>query len=130
MGDSEERQQVVLAEGVEGDVADHDHLVVVHVEGPDEVGGGVLVDAAAHLGVHAGHPCRGLLQAVTGGVLADGHQDLSDGGLDAAQVDLEAPGIGRRDVAHATPPSFAASEAAVTTRMSGRFRNRSLTSSP
>ena len=101
MGDSEERQQVVLAEGVEGDVADHDHLVVVDVEGPDEMGGGVLVDAAAHLGVHAGHPCRGLLQPITDGVLAYGHEDLGDGGLVRSKSTLKPPASG--DAASLTP---------------------------
>ena len=41
-----------------------------------EVGVGLLVEARAHLGVHAGHPLGGVPEAVAVGVLADGLEDL------------------------------------------------------
>ena len=132
VGHTEERQEVVLAERVDGNVADHDHLVVVDVELLDEVVGRILVEATAHLGVHAGHPGRGIPQPVAGRVLADGHEDLGHRGLDPVQVDREVHGLVRWRPAHDAPPSVpaSASGALATTRMSGRFRNRSLTSSP
>src|SRR5215213_2628197 len=55
MGDAAERQQVVLAQGVERDVARYDELVVTAVV---RERGGVEVRGRQQLGVHGGHPAR------------------------------------------------------------------------
>ena len=112
MRPSDERQQVVFAERVERNVANHHHLVVLDVECAEEVVGRFLVDAAAHLGVHARHPGGGLPEAVAIDVLADGLEDLVDGCLDASKVDFEV-------VAHVSEPSCASWSS---TRISVRFR--------
>ena len=50
--------QVVLAHAVDGDVADHDHLVVAGLEGDAQVVAGILVQPREDLGVHVGDPER------------------------------------------------------------------------
>ena len=80
---AEERQQVVLAQAVEGDVLDDDHLAVVDVEdrvvdqpiGIDPVAGGQLA-------VHAPDARRRRGEALAIGVLAHLDQDLAHGRLD------------------------------------------------
>ena len=79
VGPPHERDQVVLAQRGERDVADHDHLVVVGGERHLEVVGRILVEPGEELLVHPGHPAGRHLEAVAVGVLADGGQDLPDG---------------------------------------------------
>ncbi len=86
MGDARERQQVVLAEGLHFDVAHEHEFVVVLVEGGLEDLGGVDAQSGEEFGVGAGDAARGLLEAGPVGVLADGDQDLPDGGFDPPQV--------------------------------------------
>ena len=79
----EERQQVVLAERVERDVLDDDHLAVVDLEDRAvEEAHRILAVARRQLRVHAvdtfGRPCE--TRPVR--VLPDLHEDLADRGLD------------------------------------------------
>ena len=76
---AEERQQVVLAQRVERDVLDDDHLAVADVE--DRVVDeplGIDVVAGCELGVHPVDTFRGAQQALAVWVLADLEQDLAD----------------------------------------------------
>jgi hypothetical protein len=59
---------------------------VVLVEGGLEDLAGVDAQPGEEFGVRAGDASRGLLEAGAVGVVADGRQDLSDGGFDPAQV--------------------------------------------
>ena len=72
---AEERHEVMLAHGVERDVAHEHHLVAMLVERGLEVDGRVLRQAGEHLLVHAGDARRGFLQALAVGVLADALED-------------------------------------------------------
>ena len=87
MRDALERQQVVLAHAHHLDVADEHQLFVVGLEGGGEHLGRVDPQAGEELGVRAGDPGRGALQAVAVRVLADRDQDLPDRLLDPAEVD-------------------------------------------
>ena len=83
----EERQQVVLAERVERDVLDDDHLAVVDIE--DRVVDqplGIDVVAGGQLGVHPVDALRRSDQALAVGVLADLLEDPPDGRLDTTVV--------------------------------------------
>jgi hypothetical protein len=90
-----ERHEVVLAHGVQRDVADHDHLVVVGLEGHPEVAARVLVEAGGDLGPHAGDAVGRVVQALAGDVLADRRQQLAHGGGDPGLVD-PGPRLGGR----------------------------------
>src|SRR5580700_10239492 len=87
VGAAEERDEVVLAEGGEGDVTHHDHLVVLGREGDLEVTGRVVVEAGEELLVHGRDPVGRGEEAVAVGVLADGLEELVDGFSYALDVD-------------------------------------------
>src|SRR5690625_3303304 len=87
VGDPEERQQVMLAHGVEAEIAHQHQLLVVDVEGGCQRLLGVLVQAEEHLLVHPGHPGGRVLQAFAVWVLADRGEDLPDRGLHARLID-------------------------------------------
>ena len=89
-----ERHEVVLAGGVNLDVLDQDHLVVAELERRRQDVGRVLTQAAEHLRVGAGEPRRGVAQAFAVGVLADGDEQLADGGLDPRMVERPADVLG------------------------------------
>ena len=72
---AEKRHQVVLAHGVERDVAHQHHFLVVLVERGGEVLGRVLLQTREHLLVHARHARRRLAQALAVGVLAHPFQN-------------------------------------------------------
>ena len=82
-----ERDEVVLAERVQRDVAHQHHLVVIGLERDDEMARGIFVQTAADLGVHLGDPLRRAQQPVAVGVLADREEDLAHGLLDPREVD-------------------------------------------
>ena len=87
VGVAHEREEVVLADAVEGDVADEHDLVVLFVEGLREVHPRILPEAAEHLGVHPRHAGGRFEQAFAVGILPDGGEDFTDGPLDAGVVD-------------------------------------------
>ena len=88
VGQAEERRQMMLAGAVQLDVAHQDHLVVIGVEDRGEHVLRLLPQAAELLSVGPGHAGRGVPQAVTFRVLADGQQDLMHRSLDAGSVKL------------------------------------------
>ncbi len=98
MCDADERDQVMFARPVHLDVADDDHLVVVGVEHGGEHVLRALAQPGELLGVGPRDPGRGLPQAVTLRVLADGEQDLPDRALDARHVEIAAVGVSGPDV--------------------------------
>src|SRR5919107_315871 len=90
MGDPCERQQVMLAERGEGDIAQHDHLLVPLVEGRLEVLFWVLAQPSEELRVRFGDAMWRALQAFSIRIFADGEQDLAHGRLDARLVEFPA----------------------------------------
>jgi hypothetical protein len=94
MGLALEGHEVVLADGVEGDVLEDDQLVVFLVEVGLEELGGILPQAAEKFGVHLGDAGGGACEAFTVGVFADGDEDLANGGFDARQIDTAFEGLG------------------------------------
>jgi len=91
VGDAGEGEQVVLADGAEIDVPDHDDLAELtrpcgHGPGPHELD---LVHAqpGEQFGVEVGDAPRGRDEARSPGVLADGRQDLGHGRGDSVAVD-------------------------------------------
>lgn len=85
---TDERQQMVLADGPHGDAAGQDEFVVVLVVGE---GGQVEGARAEQLGVGARHPARCAAQALGGGGDAEGGQELPGRGFRRGQV--ERPGL-------------------------------------
>src|SRR5690242_10026491 len=81
-----ERHQMVLARRVEGDVADHHHLVVTGLERDGEVLCRVLAEPDEDLLVHARHATGRGPQTVAVGILTDRHQDLPHRAGDAVEV--------------------------------------------
>ena len=80
---AEERQQVVLAERVERDVLDDDHLAVVDLEdGAVEEPGGILAISGHQLAVHPVDAVGRADETGSVGVLPDLGEDLAHGGLD------------------------------------------------
>src|SRR5215204_321230 len=92
---SVERDEVVLAVAGDRDVADHHHLVVIGLEGGDDVTTRVLAQPAENLLVHVGDPPRRVLETVPVRVLADGFEDLPHRALDARFVELSRLLVGR-----------------------------------
>src|SRR5207237_5093274 len=74
-----ERNEVVLADRVERDVADEDHLVVVGFERDDEVARRILREPREDFGVHLGDARGRTHQTVAVGVFPDREQDLAYG---------------------------------------------------
>ena len=85
--ESDERHEVVLAQRREGDVTQHHHLVVTGVEDRREHALRLPPQAGELLLAGSRHPCRGVAQAVSVRVLADGQQDLPDRVLDTPEID-------------------------------------------
>src|SRR5207248_4583847 len=85
---SVEGDEVVLAVAGDRDVANHHHLVVVGLEGRDDVVTRVLAQPTEDLLVHVGDTARRELEAVPVRVLADRLEDLPYGALDARLVEL------------------------------------------
>src|SRR5689334_12300026 len=88
VGDPGERHQVVLAHGPQLDVAHEHHLVVTEVEGGREDVLRRHPQTRGDLGVRPGHPGRGVAQALALGVLPDGDQQLTYGGLGPLLVEV------------------------------------------
>ena len=86
MGGADERQQVVLADRLQADVAQDDHLLVLLVEAALEQRAGVLAQAAEDLGVHLGDPLRRPPQPFAGRVLADRREQIGHGLRDRRPV--------------------------------------------
>ena len=83
-----EGQDVMLAERGERDVLDDHHLLVSRlVELAAQVRPRVLLRAAEDLLAGARHAVGRSEQPLAVGVLADGEQELADGGLNAGLVD-------------------------------------------
>src|SRR5215469_15375998 len=102
----EEWRQVMLAGAVELDVADQDHLVVAGVEYRAEHVLGLLPQPSELLGISPGHAGRGVTQAVSLGILADGVEDLAHRTLDAGLVDVAGIALfGQRIPPAAGPPA-------------------------
>src|SRR5436190_11409335 len=93
--DADPRHEVVLAGAGHLDVLDQHHLVVIGVEDRGERALRMRAEAGEDLGVHARDAVRRRTQPVPVGVLADGEQDLADGGGDALLVD-HVRGLSRR----------------------------------
>src|SRR5690606_29174004 len=82
-----ERDEVVLAHGVEGDLPDHDDLLVMLVtKGDLEHLAGIGVQAFEHLGVEASHAFGCLQETLPPGVLAQCLDYLPHGLLDTGCV--------------------------------------------
>ena len=86
-----EGHEVVLAHGVEGDVAEDDQLVVTLGEGGREMLGRIFPQAAEQLGVHLGDAFGGLTQPLAVGVFADGAENVSDSSFDTLKVHARRP---------------------------------------
>src|SRR4051812_40019070 len=82
--DAHERQQMVLAERVERDVADEHELVVVAVV---REGGGVERLGGQELGVSGGHPARRLAEALVAEIGAERLEQVAGGALDRGLVE-------------------------------------------
>ena len=82
-----ERNEMVLAHAGHGDVAHHDHLVVVGLERDREVVRRVLVDPGEDLLVHVRDARRRADEPVAIRVFADGFEDLAHRALDPLGVD-------------------------------------------
>ena len=79
MADAEERQQVVLAQRIDLDVADDDHVVGLDLEdGGFQQGGGVLLVAAGEIGPRGGGAFRGGFQAFAVGIFAHRDEHLAE----------------------------------------------------
>ena len=87
VGVAHEREEVVLADAVEGDVADEHDLVIFFGECLAEMHLRVSVQPAEHLGIHAGHAGRRFQQALAIGIFAHRQQNLANGPFDAGMVD-------------------------------------------
>ena len=64
-------EQVMLAHGVQGDIADDDHLIVIPLIKKLDMPPGVLLQPAEDLRIHPGHAVRCLLKALTVRILPD-----------------------------------------------------------
>src|SRR5262245_34483886 len=89
-----ERDEVVLAEAGERDVAHHHHLVVVGLERRGDVTAGVLAQPAEDLLVHVRDAARRVAEPVAIRVFTDRFQDLAHGALDARLVELPRLSVG------------------------------------
>ena len=98
-----EWKKVMLADAVEGDVADEHDLVVFFGERLAKMHLRIGVQPAEHLRIHAGHAARRFQEPLAIGVLAYGQQDLSHSPFDAGMVDGAA---GRRTVSAAVRVPF------------------------
>ena len=78
---AEEGHQVVLAHGVEGDVADEHQLPVILAKRFVQHFGGVLVQPGAGFAVGARYASRSFLQPLAVGVLPDGEKQFTNGRL-------------------------------------------------
>jgi hypothetical protein len=83
VGHPRERQEVVLAEGLEGDAPGQDQLVVAFVVGK---GGEVEFPGGEQLGIGAGHSPGCLGQVVRGRVVTQGDEEIRDRPLGRFQV--------------------------------------------
>jgi hypothetical protein len=81
------RDEVVLADGVERDVLHQHQLVVALLEGGLQDVGWVDVVPGEDLFVRPRYPSRSVTQAFTLRILADRHQQLSNGSLRSRHVD-------------------------------------------
>ena len=82
-----ERSEMMLTHRIQRDVAHQHHLVVVGLEGHDEMPRGVLVEPAEDLAVHLGDAARGAQQSVALRVLADREENLPHRLLQPFDVD-------------------------------------------
>jgi hypothetical protein len=89
---ADKRHEVVLANRVQGDVAHHDHLVVIGLEGDVQLGGGIVPDPREYLLVHVGDPLGSAQESVPVGILADRFQDDSHRSDDRLAVETP-PGM-------------------------------------
>ena len=91
VGHAVEREQVVLAQRVEGDRGGHDHLVVALVGERRRV----ELARGEHLGERGRDAPRRLGEALTGEVGAQGDQQIARGDLGRGQVGGTGVGLGR-----------------------------------
>ena len=85
---ADERQDVMLAHGVERDVAHDDKLLVaLLVELFAQMAGRIVCQAREELLARAGDAVRSAHETRTVRVLANADEQLADGGLDARPVD-------------------------------------------
>ena len=94
VGHPVERHQVMLAGGIERDLLDDHHLVVILVEHGVQDALGLGVEPGEHLAVGARDAGRRVLQALSIRVFADRVEQLADRGLGALLV--EGPDARRR----------------------------------
>jgi hypothetical protein len=86
-----EGEQMMLAEGMELDVAEEDDFVVALVEDGLEVKVGVLLEAGHQFAVRSGDAVGSFEESFAIGIFADGKKDFADGLFDAGDID---PGVG------------------------------------
>ena len=86
VGLAEERHQVMLAHGVEIDVAHKHHFAAVLIERGGEMHSRVFRQAGEHLFVHTGNACRRLLQTLAVGILAHAFQNHANAGFDLCSI--------------------------------------------
>ena len=83
---AKERHQVVLAHGVEVNVAHQHHFVAVLIERFFKVNGGVFGQAGEYLFVHTGNARRRFLEAFAVGVFAHALQNHADASFNLCSI--------------------------------------------
>jgi hypothetical protein len=81
-----EREEMMLAEGLEFDVAEEDDLVVTFMEDGAEMEPGILIEAGEEFGIRPGDAVGGLEESLAVGVFTDGQKNLADGALEPGQI--------------------------------------------
>jgi hypothetical protein len=87
-----EREQVMFAHAVEGDIANENKFVVLFFEDLLEVSSGFDVQSAEDFGVHARDAFGCFAEPIAVGVFADGKENFADGALNAELVHIAAFG--------------------------------------
>ena len=86
MGLAEERHQMMLAHGIEVDVAHKHHFAAVLIERGGEMHGGIFRQAGKHLLVHTGNARRRFLQPFAIGILTHALQNHANAGFDLCSI--------------------------------------------
>ena len=81
-----ERQQVMLAHGVEGNIADHNDLIGAHFEGGLQVFTRIFFEAAEKFAPRTTHPRGGIAKSLAVNVFADGFKKRARGVFNALLI--------------------------------------------
>jgi hypothetical protein len=87
MGLTKEGEQVVLAHRIKGDITQHHRVGVLYFKYSVDSLYRFQPDTGEQLGVHAGYPSRGALQAVPVRVFPESFQDIANCLFDALLLD-------------------------------------------